>query len=144
LLDSLSIIFQVSASLSPNYNRNDVAPPNPRTTRAANCSPSKRLRHLVSTQRRRNNSPSPSYQLFLYVTNWYCTQLNVTMIMPAVPAAPGIHYIWPGLQPNSDAFVFQDVGGDEEGSGSWTFAEWAVDSKYAFLPSLPKISTDSF
>ncbi|KAF4636270.1 hypothetical protein G7Y89_g1828 [Cudoniella acicularis] len=51
------------------------------------------------------------------------------MIIPQVPAAGGLHYIWPGLQPSSDNFVFQDVGGDALGSGAWTFAEWTVDSQ---------------
>ncbi|TVY44860.1 hypothetical protein LSUB1_G001872 [Lachnellula subtilissima] len=56
------------------------------------------------------------------------TTLNVTMVIPSIPASSGIHYIWPGLQPDSDLIVFQDVGGDEDGSGAWTFAEWEVDS----------------
>ncbi|KAH6673133.1 hypothetical protein B0J14DRAFT_654860 [Halenospora varia] len=66
------------------------------------------------------------YGLF-YEPGAVITKLEVAMIMPEIPAAPGIHYIWPGLQPNGANFVFQDVAGDYNG-GSWTFSEWTVDS----------------
>ncbi|CAG8954447.1 hypothetical protein HYFRA_00006075 [Hymenoscyphus fraxineus] len=48
------------------------------------------------------------------------------MLIPQVPSRGGIHYIWPGLQPDSNNFVFQDVSGDEAVAGAWTFAEWMV------------------
>ncbi|KAH8670292.1 hypothetical protein BGZ60DRAFT_375624 [Tricladium varicosporioides] len=67
------------------------------------------------------------YSLF-YGPGAVITKFEVTMKIPKVPDAPGIHYIWPGLQPNGNNFVFQDVVGDYNG-GSWTFSEWMVDSK---------------
>ncbi|EHK98650.1 hypothetical protein M7I_5535 [Glarea lozoyensis 74030] len=56
------------------------------------------------------------------------TTLQATMVIPQVPAGPGIHFIWPGLQPSSNQYVFQDVSGDDTGIGAWTFADWAVNS----------------
>ena len=57
------------------------------------------------------------------------SRLETTMIIPEIPKGPGIHYVWPGLQPDTNNFVFQDVSGDELGTGAWTFAEWAVSSR---------------
>lgn len=50
------------------------------------------------------------------------------MTLPSLPPGPGVHYIWPGLEPNAENFVFQDVAGDQLGNG-WTFAEWVVDNQ---------------
>jgi hypothetical protein len=55
------------------------------------------------------------------------TTLEATMVIPQASKGPGIHFIWPGLQPSSDNYVFQDVAGDDLGPGAWTFAEWSVD-----------------
>jgi len=41
----------------------------------------------------------------------------------------GVQYIWPGLEPNAENYVFQDVAGDQSGNGIWNFVEWAVDSR---------------
>jgi hypothetical protein len=35
-----------------------------------------------------------------------------------------MHFIWPGLEPLSGDFVFQNVLGDPKRSGSWSFATW--------------------
>jgi hypothetical protein len=57
------------------------------------------------------------------------TTLEATMVIPQPPQGPGIHFIWPGLQPSSDNYVFQDVAGDDLRHGAWTFAEWSVTSE---------------
>lgn len=56
-------------------------------------------------------------------------KLDAYFTIPPIPSGPGIHYIWPGLEPSAENYVFQDVVGDQLGSGTWSFAEWIVNSK---------------
>ena len=53
------------------------------------------------------------------------TRLTSTMLVPAVPPInTGFHALWPGLQPNSDNFVFQNVIDDDQPDGKWAFSTW--------------------
>jgi len=51
-------------------------------------------------------------------------QLKSSTVAPPLSKAQGIHFIWPGLEPLSGDFVFQNVLGDQKRSGSCSFAAW--------------------
>lgn len=35
-----------------------------------------------------------------------------------------LHYVWPGMEPRNGSFVFQNVIGDQQPAGNWSFATW--------------------
>jgi len=43
------------------------------------------------------------------------------MIIPEAAAGPGFHGIWPGLENDSEGFVYQNVVSDSNGPGLWEF-----------------------
>jgi hypothetical protein len=51
-------------------------------------------------------------------------QLESTMKIPSISKGPGIHFVWPGLEPRNGNFVFQNVIGDDQPTGRWTLATW--------------------
>ena len=46
------------------------------------------------------------------------------MIIPVLSKGPGLHYVWPGMETGAGNFVFQNVIGDKQPDGQWTFATW--------------------
>lgn len=53
----------------------------------------------------------------------FLSQFTTTMIVPSLSIGSGLHGIWPGLENDSDGFVFQDVVGDSKILGQWQFWE---------------------
>jgi len=51
-------------------------------------------------------------------------QLESTLEIPSVSTGPGVHFVWPGLEPRNEDFVFQNVIGDDQPKGRWVFATW--------------------
>lgn len=51
-------------------------------------------------------------------------QLESTLEISSVSMGPGVHFVWPGMEPRNGSFVFQNVIGDDQPKGSWVFAKW--------------------
>jgi len=49
------------------------------------------------------------------------TKLSSTMVVPKVSTGSGYHAIWPGLENDSNSFVYQNVLSDSMGTGRWMF-----------------------
>lgn len=43
------------------------------------------------------------------------------MIVPAFSNGTGVHAVWPGLENDSNGFVYQNVISDSNGLGKWQF-----------------------
>ena len=53
--------------------------------------------------------------------NLTVSQLQSTVVVPAVSTGAGYHATWPGLENDSGEFVYQNVISDSNGAGSWQF-----------------------
>lgn len=42
-------------------------------------------------------------------------------------------YVWPGMENGATDFVYQNVIGDQQPEGEWSFATWYVGEGYVFL-----------
>ena len=70
--------------------------------------------------------------------NLTASQLQSTVVVPAVSTGAGYHAIWPGLENDSGGFVYQNVISDSNGAGSWQF--WI---EYCCEYDVPVLSTCS-
>jgi hypothetical protein len=70
--------------------------------------------------------------------NLTASQLQSTVVVPAVSTGAGYHAIWPGLENDSGGFVYQNVISDSNGAGSWQF--WI---EYCCEYDVPILSTCS-
>lgn len=71
------------------------------------------------------------------------SQLESTIIVPALSAGKGVHFIWSGLESTPGSFVAQSVVGDQQLPGYWSAATWVGPNNssdprsYREVPSVP-------
>jgi len=66
------------------------------------------------------NAQSMSYAMW-FQPGAQITKFQATMVIPEAAAGPGFHGIWPGLENDSEGFVYQNVVSDSNGPGLWEF-----------------------
>jgi len=66
------------------------------------------------------NAQTSSYAMW-FQPGVTITKLTSTMIVPAFSNGTGTHAVWPGLENDSNGFVYQNVISDVNGLGKWQF-----------------------
>ncbi|TVY29429.1 hypothetical protein LHYA1_G001862 [Lachnellula hyalina] len=75
-----------------------------------------------------------SAHAFWFLPSAPITRFQSTMVVPSTPGG-GLHAVWPGLENESEGFVFQSVLSDSNGAGSWTFfVEYCCNPNYVYTP----------
>jgi len=88
------------------------------------------LCHLQSCANAQSNADALWFQPGATITN-----LQSTVIVPAVSTGAGYHAIWPGLENDSGDFVYQNVISDSNVAGSWQFwIEYCCDPNFDSTP----------